>query len=131
MASAILSFNAGAVIGQILVMGGTRFIGRPLVAELLESGHQLTLFTRGDVESVQCRVISSRPMTTLVPGVQRLAVGRSPCPGPPSNCTSIEAGKSWSSAIRVRVGCKWLWCTALASTRHALSVLPSPTIAIT
>jgi len=28
-------------------MGGTRFIGRPLVAELLAAGHQLTLFTRG------------------------------------------------------------------------------------
>ncbi|MEY3735420.1 MAG: hypothetical protein RLZZ624_478, partial [Cyanobacteriota bacterium] len=32
---------------EILVMGGTRFIGRPLVAALLEAGHQLTLFTRG------------------------------------------------------------------------------------
>ena len=32
---------------QILVMGGTRFVGRPLVARLLASGHQLTLFTRG------------------------------------------------------------------------------------
>ena len=32
---------------EILVMGGTRFIGRPLVAELLAAGHQLTLFTRG------------------------------------------------------------------------------------
>lgn len=28
-------------------MGGTRFIGRPLVAELLAADHQLTLFTRG------------------------------------------------------------------------------------
>jgi nucleoside-diphosphate-sugar epimerase len=32
---------------QILVMGGTRFIGKPLVAQLLADGHQLTLFTRG------------------------------------------------------------------------------------
>ncbi|MCT0217897.1 NAD-dependent epimerase/dehydratase family protein [Synechococcus sp. CS-1329] len=32
---------------QILVMGGTRFIGKPLVAQLLAAGHQLTLFTRG------------------------------------------------------------------------------------
>ncbi|MEI8250821.1 MAG: NAD-dependent epimerase/dehydratase family protein [Synechococcus sp. ELA057] len=32
---------------KILVMGGTRFVGRPLVAQLLEQGHALTLFTRG------------------------------------------------------------------------------------
>ncbi len=32
---------------QILVMGGTRFIGKPLVAQLLAAGHELTLFTRG------------------------------------------------------------------------------------
>ena len=28
-------------------MGGTRFVGRPLVAQLLAEGHELTLFTRG------------------------------------------------------------------------------------
>ena len=28
-------------------MGGTRFVGRPLVSQLLEQGHTLTLFTRG------------------------------------------------------------------------------------
>ncbi|MEB3361490.1 MAG: NAD-dependent epimerase/dehydratase family protein [Synechococcaceae cyanobacterium] len=32
---------------RILMMGGTRFVGRPLVARLLEAGHTLTLFTRG------------------------------------------------------------------------------------
>lgn len=32
---------------KILVMGGTRFIGKPLVAQLLAAGHELTLFTRG------------------------------------------------------------------------------------
>ncbi|MFZ0408947.1 MAG: NAD-dependent epimerase/dehydratase family protein [Cyanobium sp.] len=32
---------------KILVMGGTRFVGRPLVAHLLGAGHELTLFTRG------------------------------------------------------------------------------------
>ena len=32
---------------NILVMGGTRFIGPPLVARLLDQGHALTLFTRG------------------------------------------------------------------------------------
>jgi nucleoside-diphosphate-sugar epimerase len=32
---------------RILVMGGTRFVGRPLVALLQSGGHELTLFTRG------------------------------------------------------------------------------------
>ena len=32
---------------KILVMGGTRFVGRPLVSRLLSQGHELTLFTRG------------------------------------------------------------------------------------
>ncbi|MCP9915981.1 NAD-dependent epimerase/dehydratase family protein [Cyanobium sp. ATX 6F1] len=32
---------------KILVMGGTRFIGKPLVTLLAEAGHELTLFTRG------------------------------------------------------------------------------------
>lgn len=33
---------------NILVMGGTRFVGKPLVAQLLDQGHALTLFTRGN-----------------------------------------------------------------------------------
>ncbi len=32
---------------RILMMGGTRFVGRPLAARLFEVGHELTLFTRG------------------------------------------------------------------------------------
>lgn len=32
---------------NILIMGGTRFVGRPLVRRLQEQGHALTLFTRG------------------------------------------------------------------------------------
>ncbi|WP_216921608.1 NAD-dependent epimerase/dehydratase family protein [Synechococcus sp. CCAP 1479/9] len=32
---------------RILVMGGTRFVGRPLVNRLLGAGHELSLFTRG------------------------------------------------------------------------------------
>lgn len=32
---------------RILVMGGTRFVGKPLVARLQAQGHALTLFTRG------------------------------------------------------------------------------------
>jgi nucleoside-diphosphate-sugar epimerase len=32
---------------RILVMGGTRFVGRPLVASLVEAGHEVSVFTRG------------------------------------------------------------------------------------
>jgi nucleoside-diphosphate-sugar epimerase len=32
---------------DVLVMGGTRFVGRPVVAQLLAAGHGVTLFTRG------------------------------------------------------------------------------------
>lgn len=32
---------------RILVMGGTRFVGRPLVASLVEAGHEVSIFTRG------------------------------------------------------------------------------------
>ncbi|MFN6338637.1 MAG: NAD-dependent epimerase/dehydratase family protein [Cyanobacteriota bacterium] len=32
---------------RILVMGGTRFVGRPLVDLLVKAGHDLTIFTRG------------------------------------------------------------------------------------
>ncbi len=33
---------------NILVMGGTRFVGKPLVERLQDAGHALTLFTRGN-----------------------------------------------------------------------------------
>ena len=33
---------------DILVMGGTRFVGKPLVGRLQAAGHALTLFTRGN-----------------------------------------------------------------------------------
>ena len=32
---------------EILMMGGTRFVGRPLVGHFLRAGHQVCLFTRG------------------------------------------------------------------------------------
>jgi nucleoside-diphosphate-sugar epimerase len=47
MAPSFTSPRAG--IGMdILVMGGTRFVGKPLVEHLLAAGHALSLFTRGN-----------------------------------------------------------------------------------
>ncbi len=40
-------FWSAWVLVQILLMGGTRFVGKPLVSRLLHQGHSLTLFTRG------------------------------------------------------------------------------------
>ncbi len=57
-------------------------------------------------ESVQCGVCSLPFITTCVPGVHRLAVDRSARPSPPSNCTSIETGKS--CALRIVSGA-WQW----------------------
>ena len=37
----------GTGVMKILVMGGTRFVGKPLVQTLLSQGHDISLFTRG------------------------------------------------------------------------------------
>jgi nucleoside-diphosphate-sugar epimerase len=56
---------------RILVMGGTRFVGRPLVNRLLEAGHELSLFTRGrqpvpaGVEHLQGDRSSAEGLATL------------------------------------------------------------------
>ncbi len=35
---------------HILVLGGTRFFGIPMIKELLEKGHDVTIATRGNVK---------------------------------------------------------------------------------
>jgi nucleoside-diphosphate-sugar epimerase len=47
MAPSFTSPRAGLGM-DILVMGGTRFVGKPLVEHLLAAGHALSLFTRGN-----------------------------------------------------------------------------------
>ena len=42
------SWGLALSLMDILVMGGTRFVGKPLVERLLAAGHALTLFTRGN-----------------------------------------------------------------------------------
>lgn len=44
---------------KVLIIGGTRFVGRHLVAKLLKAGHQVTLFNRGQ-----------HPVPTWFAGVQ-------------------------------------------------------------
>jgi nucleoside-diphosphate-sugar epimerase len=47
---------------NILVMGGTRFVGKPLVELLRAAGHQLTVFTRGNrpVPEGICHLVGDR-----------------------------------------------------------------------
>ncbi len=35
---------------RVLVLGGTRFIGPPTVARLVDAGHEVTVFHRGETE---------------------------------------------------------------------------------
>ncbi len=44
---ASLLFAASPAPRRVLVLGGTRFVGRHIVVALLASGHQVTLFNRG------------------------------------------------------------------------------------
>jgi len=57
---------------NILVMGGTRFVGKPLVEQLLASGHHLTLFTRGN-KPVPCGVDHLIGDRSTPDGLQQLA----------------------------------------------------------
>jgi 2'-hydroxyisoflavone reductase len=82
---------------RLLVLGGTRFVGRAFVEEALAAGHEITLFNRGetrpelfpDVEKIRGdRTASLEPLTTLgrtwdgvfdpscyVPRVARMSAG--------------------------------------------------------
>src|SRR6476469_7168226 len=49
-----------------------------------------------EVELIQCSLLTLLFISTYVPGVQRLAVVRSPWSKPPSNWHSRDTGNSWS-----------------------------------
>jgi hypothetical protein len=80
-----------------------------------------------DEELMQWRVSSWPFITTLVPGVHRLAVERAvPSPRPPRSCASIEMGKSWSLFI-VSTGCPWTITPLLRKAQAGPSFAWSPT----
>jgi 2'-hydroxyisoflavone reductase len=66
---------------RLLVLGGTRYVGRHLVEHALAGGHDVTLFTRG------------RTGTDLFPGTLRL-VGDRTADGDPSGLVALASG-SW------------------------------------
>lgn len=64
---------------RLLVLGGTRFLGRHLVEHARAQGHDVTLFHRG------------RTGTELFPGVRRL-VGDRTADGDPAGLAALAAG---------------------------------------
>src|SRR5580765_4394349 len=65
---------------RILVLGGTRFLGRAFVEAALARGHELTLFNRG------------RTNPELHPGVARLAGDR-------DGGLAVLAGRTWDAVM--------------------------------
>jgi len=65
---------------KLLILGGTRFVGRHLVEEALAQGHQVTLFNRG------------RNNPELFPEVEKLRGDRD------GNLTALE-GRKWDAVI--------------------------------
>lgn len=70
---------------RLLVLGGTRFLGRHLVEHARAQGHDVTLFHRG------------RTGTELFPGVRRL-VGDRTADGDPAGLAALAAG-TWNAAF--------------------------------
>jgi 2'-hydroxyisoflavone reductase len=67
---------------KLLILGGTRFLGRALVEAALERGHEPTLFNRG------------RTNPELYPGVERLIGDR-------AGDLSALAGRAWDAVLDV------------------------------
>ena len=65
---------------RILVLGGTRFLGRAFVEAALDRGHSLTLFNRG------------RTNPELFPGVERIAGDR-------DGGLEVLAGRTWDAVL--------------------------------
>ena len=65
---------------KLLVIGGTRFLGRHFVEAALERGHTLTLFNRG------------RTSPELFPGIERI-------PGDRDEGLAALAGRTWDAVL--------------------------------
>jgi len=70
---------------RLLVLGGTKYLGRHLVEHALAEGHQVTLFNRG------------RTGTELFPGVPRLVGDRAVAAGP-AGLAALATG-SWDAVF--------------------------------
>jgi 2'-hydroxyisoflavone reductase len=99
---------------RILVLGGTQFIGRHLVTELLRSGHEITTLNRGvtpdhlpdDVE----RLRGDRDLG--VPGLSALQAGRWDACVDLSGYTAVHV-RSSVEALRDRVG-RYVFVSAIS-----------------
>jgi nucleoside-diphosphate-sugar epimerase len=60
---------------RILVLGGTEFVGRALVNEAVERGHQVTTLNRGNHQDADAKVVSLRGDRTAPDGLDNLRSG--------------------------------------------------------
>src|SRR5262249_21837127 len=72
--------SPAAVLMRLLVLGGTKFLGRAVVQEALARGHDVTLFNRG------------RTNPELFPGAEKIRGDR-------TKDFSALAGRSWDAAL--------------------------------
>ncbi|HEY0002303.1 MAG TPA: epimerase [Actinoplanes sp.] len=70
---------------RVLILGGTKYLGRHLVEHALQAGHDVTLFNRG------------RTGTALFPGVPRL-IGDRTADGDPAGLTALGTG-TWDMVV--------------------------------
>ena len=64
---------------RILILGGTRFLGRHVVGEALRRGHSVTTFTRGNLPVIANRGVvplAGNRDPDIAPGLAALAVGQ-------------------------------------------------------
>src|SRR4051794_3975159 len=73
------AFCPRSLVVRVLILGGTKFLGRHLAEHALQAGHEVTLFNRG------------RTGTGLFPGVPRL-IGDRTADGDPDGLTALGAG---------------------------------------
>ena len=70
---------------RVLILGGTKYLGRHLAEQALQAGHDVTLFNRG------------RTGTELFPGVPSL-IGDRTADGDPAGLTALGTG-SWDTVF--------------------------------
>ena len=90
---------------HILVIGGTRYFGRGAVVQLLEAGHRVTIFSRGNVRPPFWNDIEHIPGDrTDAEGLKERLSGRSFDGAIDNQCFNREEAESVIRALRGRVG---------------------------
>ncbi|MGP1347024.1 MAG: NAD-dependent epimerase/dehydratase family protein [Phycisphaerales bacterium] len=88
LAQRALAQPAGAAKKKVLFLGGTGFIGPHIVRALLDAGHTVTLFNRGNRDELfpDLELITGNRITDIDPGLTPLK-------------EAIDAGRTWDTVI--------------------------------